>query len=72
MKRQKLRMLRLAHNLTFEEMAEKLGRSRSAYIKIERGERNPLPDFWENLKREFNIPEKEMYGYQRGSEENEK
>lgn len=72
MKRQKLRMLRLAHNLTYKDMADKLGRSRSAYIKIERGERNPTPDFWENLKQEFNIPEKEMYGYQRGSEENEK
>lgn len=70
MERTKLRLLRLAHKLTFAEMANKCGRSRGSYIKIERGERNPTPEFWEAFQKAFNIPDEEMYSYQRGGNEN--
>ena len=66
MKRKKLKMLRQEHELTQQQMADITGRSRNAYIKIERGERNPTPDFWERLQKAFNIPDEEMYSYQKG------
>lgn len=68
LKRTKLKLLRVAHNLTHEEMANKLGRSRGSYIKIERGERNPTPDFWAKLQSEFKIPDEEMFSYQKGGD----
>lgn len=66
MKREKLKQLRTAHGLTQEEMAEKCGCSRVTYIKAENGESDPFPRFWKNLKQAFNIPESEMYSYQKG------
>lgn len=66
MKREKLKQLRKSHGLTQEEMAEKCNCTRVTYAKVENGERDPFPRFWKNLKQAFNIPESEMYSYQKG------
>lgn len=67
-KRKKLKMLRLENNLTQKEMAEKLGRSRAAYIKIEHGERNASRDFWEKLQEVFAVPDADMWELQKGGD----
>lgn len=68
MKRKKLRLFRLAQDLTQEEMAKRCGVSRVSYIKIERGERNPRPEFWLKLQSEFNISDADMFPLQKGGE----
>lgn len=57
-----LKLFRVAHNLTQEEMADKLNVSRSVYSNIERG-RNRGADFrfWSNLQKAFNISNEEMF-----------
>ena len=67
-KRKKLQLLRISHNLTQQAMADKLGVKRETYIKIEHGERNPRPEFWDSLQKAFNIPDAEMWAYQKGGE----
>lgn len=71
-KREKLKNLRKKHNLTQQQMAQRLGRSRSSYIAIENGIRDAHPCFWEKLQSEFNIPDSEMYSLQKGGKLNEK
>lgn len=41
MKRLNLKMFRLKHNLTQEEMAKKLGIAKITYVNIELGKANP-------------------------------
>ncbi len=68
MKRDNLRMFRLARKLTQAAMAERCGVARVTYIKIERGERNPRPEFWLKLQSEFNISDADMFPLQKGGE----
>ena len=62
-KRMKLKLLRVANNLTQEEIAERIGGiSRRMYADIELGKRKGSRSFWERLQQEFNIPDNEMWG----------
>lgn len=45
-----------------QEMAEKLGCTRSRYAGIEAGRRNGAQEFWATLQQTFNISDDEMWG----------
>lgn len=51
--RKNLQMLRIAHDLTQEEMAARLGITRVAYWNIENGKSKGSIDFWLTVQREF-------------------
>lgn len=55
MKRQKLKVFRVTHNLTQQELADKMGVSLSTYNLIESGKRRGSQKFWLNLQKEFNL-----------------
>lgn len=55
MKRQKLKLFRITHNLTQREMAAKLNVSLSTYNLIEQGKRRGSQEFWLKLQQEFNL-----------------
>lgn len=56
-----LKILRVRHGLTQEEMALKLTMSRQAYAKIENGQGNGNITFWSKVQRVFNISSEEMW-----------
>lgn len=57
-----LKIFRISHDLTQEEMAEKIGVSRMTYSNVESGRRGGQLDvFWNNLQKAFNVPDSEMY-----------
>ena len=68
MKRKALKLLRVKHDLTQDQMSEKLGIARSTYHCIELGIRRGSVEFWEKLQQEFNIPNSEMYALQKMGE----
>lgn len=51
--RKNLKRLRFEHDLTQEEMAEKLNVSRVTYCKIENGKSKGTTTFWLNVEKEF-------------------
>ena len=55
MKRQALKVFRVTHNLTQQQMADKLGVSLSTYNFIESGKRRGSQKFWLTLQKEFNL-----------------
>lgn len=59
--RTKLKILRVQHNLTQEQIAQKLNCLRATYTSIESGNRNGKLTFWENLQSAFNIPDEKMW-----------
>lgn len=48
-----LRLLRVKNGLTQDQMAERLGVTRSTYSNIESGKSNGRMSFWLNLQKEF-------------------
>lgn len=62
MRRLKLKAFRASKGLSQQEMADKLGCSRSRYAGIEAGKRNGAQKFWETLQQTFNISDDEMWG----------
>lgn len=62
-KRMKLKLLRVANDLTQREMAEKIGVPRETYVCIENRTRNGKPEFWDKFQCAFGIPDDEMWGY---------
>lgn len=56
-----LKVLRIKHGLTQEEMAKKLLVSRGFYAKIENGQENGNISFWSKLQRTFKISSEEMW-----------
>ena len=48
-----LKCLRVQHDLTQDQMAERLGVTRTTYNLIENGKSKGSVDFWLTLKREF-------------------
>lgn len=62
MRRLKLKIFRIEHDLTQSDMANKIGCSRDAYSSIEGGGRNPSYDFMENLQKAFDVPAEQMWG----------
>lgn len=63
--RMNLRILRIRHNLTQSEMAQRVGYDRASYSLIEDGTRNPSIEFFMNLQEAFNIPDAEMWALTR-------
>lgn len=63
--RTNLKVFRVAHKLTQEEMAEQLGISRVTYSYIERGERSGTIGVWSALQKAFNVPDAEMFSLQK-------
>lgn len=63
MARHNLYMLRCENMLTKGKMAKLTGVSRANYTNIENGKSFGARAFWENLQREFNIPDEKMYIY---------
>lgn len=59
--RKNLKLFRVAHNLTQEEIADKIGFARATYSAIEKGRRNGKQPFWESLQKTFKIPATEMW-----------
>lgn len=59
--RKNLKMLRVKHDLTQEEMAEKIGCDRGTYASIENGSRDGRLAFWQELQQAFEIPESDMW-----------
>lgn len=56
-----LKLLRVKHHLTQEQMAERIGCTRTTYATIETGERNGRDYFWESLQKAFDIPDEDMW-----------
>ena len=61
MARHNLYMFRCDRKLTKGKMAAITGVSRTTYANIESGKRDGSHEFWGNLKREFEVPNSEMY-----------
>lgn len=55
MKRQALKVFRVTHNLTQQQLADKMGVSLSTYNLIESGKRRGSQEFWVKLQKEFNL-----------------
>ena len=51
--RKKLQILRIQHSLTQDQMAVRLGVTRTTYNKVETGKSNGTTNFWLAVKREF-------------------
>lgn len=61
MARNRLKSLRALHNLTQDEMAERLGVKRAVYGLIEQGKRKGSTEFWLKLKSEFCLTAEEAW-----------
>lgn len=59
--RVELKVLRIRHGLSREEMAKRCGVNFSTYSAIEAGSRNGRPCFWEQIQKSFNIPDCDMW-----------
>lgn len=51
--RKNLKLLRVEHDLTQEEMAARLGVTRTTYCNVENGKSDGSSFFWLNVQREF-------------------
>ena len=63
-KRHKLKLLRVKHDLTQEQIAKKLGCSVTTYNLVENGKRRGTEDFWKALKQLFNLEGGEVWELQ--------
>ena len=60
-----LKVLRVTHNLTQQQLANKLGVSVSTYNLIETGKRRGSQEFWEKLQKEFKLEDGDVWKTQR-------
>lgn len=60
MARTNLKLFRVKHKLSQEEIAAKIGCIRATYSAIECGKRNGRETFWGDLRKAFNISENEL------------
>lgn len=63
--RRNLKVFRVQHNLTQDEMANKIGCTRATYSSIECGKREGRKTFWSDLQKAFLIPDSEMWALQK-------
>lgn len=61
MRRIDLKIFRIRHGLTQDDMAERIGCARDAYCAIEAGKRDPSVSFFVKLQKAFDIPNAEMW-----------
>lgn len=59
--RKNLQLFRIRHNLTQEQMADKIGVSRACYQSVESGTRNGSTEFMRKLKKAFNLTGDETF-----------
>ena len=59
--RTELKVLRVKHNLTQKELAEKVGVSYPTYNLIEQGKRKGSTQFWANVQKLFNLEDGELW-----------
>jgi len=64
-KRHHLKVFRVTHNLTQQQLADKLGVSVSTYNLIENGTRRGSEKFWEKLQKDFNLDGGKVWELQR-------
>lgn len=63
-----LKVFRVQHNLTQDEIAEKIGCTRATYSAIENGIRDGRKTFWKALQHAFQIPDAQMWTLQKNEE----
>lgn len=66
--RKNLKLFRANKFLSQQEMADRIGVTRSTYSSIESGKREGRKTFWKFLQVAFNIPDEEMYGLMKNDE----
>ena len=59
--RTNLKVLRVKHQLTQAQLAEKLGVSYATYNLIEQGKRKGSTEFWQRIQAQFNLSDAEMW-----------
>lgn len=59
--RTELKVLRVKHNLTQKELADKVGVSNPTYNLIEQGKRKGSADFWLAIKKVFNLEDNDLW-----------
>lgn len=67
--RRNLIIFRAKHGLNQQEMARRIGVSRSTYSEIENAKRNCSPSFLVKLQEAFNVPDEEMWALMKVIEE---
>lgn len=72
MERHNLYLFRCDKKLTQAEIAEMLGVSRATYSFIEKGVRSGSSEFWNKFQQVFNIPDEDMWKYQKKEQTNER
>lgn len=63
--RTELKILRIKHNLTQTDIAQKLGISRSTYNLVEQGKRNGSKKFWLAVQNLFELGDAEVWKLQK-------
>lgn len=63
-KRHKLKVLRVKHDLTQQEIAKKLGCSVTTYNLVENGKRRGTPKFWNAIQQLFKLEDGEVWKLQ--------
>lgn len=66
--RTNLKVFRIQHVLSQEEIAAKIGCSRATYSAIENGTRAGRQMFWNSLQNAFDIPDADMFGLMKNDE----
>lgn len=66
--RTNLKVFRIQKHLTQDEIAEKIGCTRSTYSAIENGNRDGRKVFWRSLQRAFHIADADMWALQENDE----
>lgn len=59
--RMNLKLLRVSHNLTQQEMADAIGCQRTHYAAIENGHKAGKESFWKSVQRAFDVPDSDMW-----------
>lgn len=62
--RTNLKVFRVKHGLTQQQMADRLCYTRASYQAIETGKRNGQKAFWDTLQYAFAIPSADMWELQ--------
>ena len=63
MRTEKMKILRITHNMTQSDVAEKIGISLSLYNLIENGKRVGSIETWKKIQKLFSLSDKEMWSF---------